>query len=79
MYKIINLNHTVYELYQEHPEIVNILEGLGFHDIVKPGMIQTAGRFMTIPKGASMKKINLELVKNTLIEQGFQLEKENTK
>lgn len=48
MNKKIYLSKTVYELCKEYPEIADILSGLGFHDILKPGMIQTAGRFMTI-------------------------------
>ena len=34
----------------------NILAEIGFVDILKPGMLNTAGRFMTIPKGAAMRK-----------------------
>ena len=45
----INLNTTIYELCREYPEIAEILDELGFHDILKPGMLNTAGRFMTIP------------------------------
>lgn len=76
MDKKINLNHTVYELCMEYPEISDLLKEMGFHDIVKPGMMQTAGRFMTIPKGATMKKISLDFIKNTLQEKGFQIEEE---
>ncbi|MDD3414728.1 MAG: DUF1858 domain-containing protein [Lachnospiraceae bacterium] len=78
MNKKINLNNTVYELCKEYPEIADILSGLGFHDILKPGMLQTAGHFMTIPKGAAMKKINLEEIKETLTEQGFQIVEEDS-
>lgn len=78
MNKIINLKHTVYELCQEYPEMPDILNGLGFHDIVKPGMLQTVGRFMTISKGASIKKINLDTIKTTLVEQGFQIDEEDS-
>lgn len=71
--KILDLKKTVYELYVEYPEIVDQLVELGFHDIVKPGMLQTAGRFMTIPKGAAMKKIELEKIKETFIKNGYQI------
>lgn len=64
MDKVINLNHTVYELYQEYPEILEILKELGFHDIVKPGMLQTAGRFMTIPKISLVYRIFKLVLKN---------------
>lgn len=73
MEKILDLRKTVYELYQEYPEIAGCLEELGFHDIVKPGMIQTAGRFMTIPKGAAMKKIDIENIKTAFTKKGFQI------
>lgn len=71
MDKVINLSKTVYELYKENPEIMEILKELGFHDIVKPGMLNTAGRFMTIPKGAAMKKISMELINKTLSDKGY--------
>ena len=79
MEKQVDLSKTVYELCQNYPEIQDILKELGFSDIVKPGMLQTAGRFMTIPKGASLKKIDLNTVKTKLVEQGFQIVEEDRK
>lgn len=71
MDKIINLQKTVYEITRDYPDMVEILNELGFHDIVKAGMLQTAGRFMTLPKGAAMKKINLKHILEVLEEKGF--------
>ncbi|HKM03326.1 MAG TPA: DUF1858 domain-containing protein [Lachnospiraceae bacterium] len=71
MDNIINLSKTVYEIYNENPEIMKILQDLGFQDIGKPGMMNTVGRFMTIPKGAAMKKISMEQIKKTLLEKGY--------
>ena len=34
-------------------------------------MLQTAGRYMTIPKGAQMKKIPLEKIIQSFENQGF--------
>lgn len=45
----------------------------GFHDIVKPGMLKTAERFMTIPKGAAIKKLDLEAIKKDLINKGYEI------
>lgn len=73
MGKVIDLNKTVYEIYLEVPEITEVLSELGFTDITKPGMLKTVGRFMTIPKGATMKKISLETIKDTLINKGYQI------
>lgn len=69
--KILNLGKSVYELCSEYPQLPAILADLGFHDITKPGMLATAGRFMTLPKGAAMKKIDLEAMKSILERSGF--------
>ena len=73
MDKIINLNETVYEIYMKYPEISDILYQLGFHDIVNPGMINTVGRVMTLRKGATMKKIDFEVIEQTLLDKGYLL------
>ena len=70
----IDLNETVYALCTKHPDLIGILSGLGFTDITKPGMLQTAGRFMTPVKGASLKHIPLEQIVQTLAEHGFSAE-----
>lgn len=69
--KPIDLTKTVYELCSQYPELPQILAGLGFQDITRPGMLASVGRFMTLPKGAAAKKIDLELIKGKLTEQGF--------
>jgi len=71
--KVINLNKTVYELCNNNSEIPNILKELGFKDITNPGMLNTAGRFMTIPKGAAMKKIPIETIKESFINHGYEI------
>lgn len=71
--KRINLNSSVYELYKEYPELPELLAQLGFTDITKPGMLQTAGRFMTITKGAVLKKLNLDQIKETLVAKGYEI------
>lgn len=71
--KIINLNKSVNELCKEYPELPNILHDLGFVDIVKPGMLGTVGRFMTIKKGAEMKKISMNIIIDTLLQNGYEI------
>ena len=39
-------------------------------------MINTAGRFMTIKKGAAMKRIEIDLIKRTLFEKGYKVEEQ---
>lgn len=74
MDKTIDLNKSVYDIVTEFPEITEVFTTLGFTDITKPGMLQTAGRIMTIPKGAAMKKMDLETVKAAFREKGYQIE-----
>lgn len=74
MDKVIDLKKSVFELCHTDSEIPNILYELGFHDIVKPGMLNTAGRFMTIPKGAAMKKISMDDIRMNLKEKGYTIQ-----
>lgn len=71
--KIIDLKKSVYELCNEYSDVPMILADLGFKDITKPGMLATAGRFMTIPKGAAMKKISLDVVKHAFEAAGYEV------
>jgi len=67
----IDLNETVYTLCTKYPDLIEILSALGFTDITKPGMLQTAGRFMTPVKGASLKHIPLEQIIASLAAHGY--------
>ena len=67
----ISLGSSVYELVTAHPEIQHVLFDLGLKDIQTPGMITTVGRYMTIPKGAKMKKVDLQVIIDQLEQLGF--------
>ncbi|ADU28619.1 DUF1858 domain-containing protein [Evansella cellulosilytica] len=71
MKKEINLNKSVYDLVTQFPEIKEIMVSIGFDNITKPGMLQTAGRVMTLPKGCRMKEIPLEKVIEEFEKHGF--------
>lgn len=71
--KIIDLNKSVYDLCSEHKDLPRIMHDLGFIDIIKPGMLHTAGRFMTLKKGAELKKISLDRVIETLRNSGYKI------
>lgn len=73
MTKVIDFKKTIFELCSEYPEIPEILSSIGFNDITKPGMISTAGRFMTLPKGALAKKIELDKIKKEFINRGYEI------
>lgn len=71
MKKEIDLSRTVYELTGEFPEIVDIMKELGFESIANEGMLNTAGRFMTIPKGAALKGIALDKIEEIFAAKGY--------
>lgn len=74
MSKTINFKETVWEICSKYPEAKDILARLGFHDITKPGVLNTAGKFMTIPWGASMRGIDLSKVTLEFLANGFEIE-----
>lgn len=76
MGKEIDLKDSVYQLCSNYPELIKILEDLGFKDIAKPGMLNTMGRFMTLEKGARMKQISMDSIEKKLFEEGFSIRKE---
>lgn len=69
--KILDLKKTVFELTNDNPEVIDILKELGFENITNPAMMKTAGRVMTLPKGAKMKGLKLEKIVETFRERGF--------
>ena len=74
MGKTVDLRRTVFDLCEANPDVADIMRGLGFTDIMKPGMLQTAGRLMTIPLGAKMKHIDMETVRQAFAVRGYEVE-----
>lgn len=72
--KTITLDESIAEICNRYPEIKDILFELGFKDIVKPGMLQTVGRFMNLKKGAISKKMDLDVLIKKLEDSGFTVE-----
>lgn len=76
--KKINLNETVYQLIQEHPELKSILVQLGFTPLKNDKLLNTVGRMMPLKKGAEQIGLNFADLIATLEEHGFHIE-ENAK
>jgi len=70
---IINLNDSVYDTISRFPEIADIMKETGFKSISEKGMIQTAGRFMSIAKGAKLKNIPIEKIIEAIEEKGYKV------
>ncbi len=73
MAKELDLSKSVYELVEMYPELKDTLYKLGFKEITKPGMLQSVGRIMTIPKGATQQGISMGKVVMTLMAKGYRL------
>lgn len=71
--KIIDLNKSVNSLCKDDEKLKHILYDLGFSDITKPAMLNTAGRIMTLKKGAAFKKIPLSKIVHALNESGYEV------
>lgn len=74
MEKIIDLSRSIHDICSHYPDVAEIMQELGFTDITKPGMLNTAGRFMTLPKGAAMKGISLDKIKEAFEKYGYKLQ-----
>jgi hypothetical protein len=59
---------TIYSLVKSHPKATDVMKKLGFIDIVKPGMLHTVGRVMTLKKGCKMKKIDYNQAKQAFLD-----------
>jgi hypothetical protein len=69
--KLLDLSLTVNQLCTADPALVPVLASLGFVEIVKPMMLATVGRVMTIPKGAAMRGLDLNKIKEQLTAHGY--------
>lgn len=72
--KAISLDQPIYELVQAEPEIIPVMVAIGLDGVTQPGLLQTAGRFMTLRKGAKMKDIQLSTLMTALYNAGFEVE-----
>ncbi len=73
MERVIDMSKSVYEICSDFPEVIEMMKELGFDTIASPGMLNTAGRFMTIPKGAAMKSISLDKIIEVFREKGYEV------
>ena len=56
--EVININDKLHDIVIKYPDIKEIMVELGFKDILKPGMLQSVGKIMTIEKGVKAKRID---------------------
>lgn len=71
MLKEINLDQSIFTLLDQYPDLIDVLYDFGFTQIKLPGMIQSAGRFMTLRKGCEMRKLDIGILVSILNNLGY--------
>ena len=74
MGKVLDLSKNLYTLCEEYPEAKAVMVYLGFSEVAKPMMLNTMGKFMTIPKGAAARSIPLDSIIKAFEAVGFTVE-----
>lgn len=72
--KSITRENTIYEIYSQYPQVMDILYEFGFTQIKQPMMIQTVGRYMTLKKGCEMRGLDYEELVGLLRSKGLPVE-----
>lgn len=71
--KIVDFNDSLANIIKQYPELLDILYDLGFTQIKATGMLQTAGKFMTLKMGCELRKIDITELAKYLEQQGFSI------
>jgi len=71
--KNISINEPVASLVEKYPDLKNILKDIGFSEITNPLALSSVGKIVSIKKGAGIKNIDLDIIKEKLQEGGFNL------
>ena len=69
--KTVDFNDSLANILKQYPELLDILYDFGFTQIKAPGMLQTAGKFMTLKMGCELRKLDISTLEDLLIEKGY--------
>lgn len=75
--KTISLEMTVFDMVEKYPETKELLVMIGLNGVENPLILKTAGKKMTLQKGAKLKKIPWEEVVNLFRKYDFTFEENN--
>ena len=71
MEKTISLTDSIYNIVNQHDDVVIIMQKLGFEGMTKKSTINTVGRIMTLQKGASLKNIDIQIIIDEFEKNNF--------
>lgn len=69
----INVNDKMHTIIKSDEKLKEIFFELGFSDLVKPGMLQTVGRMVSLKDGSRLRKIDLEYIVEELKKKGYEV------
>ena len=69
--KTVDFNDSLANVIQQYPELLDILYDFGFTQIKAAGMLQTAGKFMSLKMGCELRKIDVSALEDHLISLGY--------
>ncbi len=67
---------TIYQLVQMDSRVQAVMLELGFSLIIRPVMLQTLGRTMTLKKGCSLRNIDYSHAKAAMMEIGIMIKED---
>ncbi|MET3616788.1 DUF438 domain-containing protein [Peptoniphilus olsenii] len=71
--KKIDFNKNLYDLTKQYPEIIHIMDELGFTEINNKTILSSMGKVMTIPQGAKMHNISMEKIREKFNKNNFEI------
>lgn len=67
----VDLNRSVKQVLDSHPELLVILVDLGFKPLANPAMRQSVGKVVTLKQGCKLINLPLEQLVNELQWNGY--------
>lgn len=71
--KIIDLKDSFNKIISKNNELIDIFTRLGFSEIIKPIAINTVGRFLTLPREAKNRNLDLKTIIESLFLKGYEV------
>ncbi len=69
--KTISIDTPIFNLVEEHPDLIYIMVEIGYAEITTPKMLNTVGRYMTLKKGAKLKKLEWPRIIKKFEDNGY--------
>ena len=67
----VDLNRSVKQVLDSHPELLDILVDLGFKPLANPAMRQSVGKVVTLKQGCKLINLPLDQLINELQWNGY--------